>query len=71
MAAAQRVPAHVIGNGKNTIQELIDETNKDPRRGYGHENVLTEITVDRDTLDLLEKKNTRLKLFPLPMNLCI
>lgn len=55
VAAAKRVPAHVVGNGKDTIQQLIDETNQDPRRGYGHENVLTEITVDRDTLDLLEK----------------
>lgn len=55
VAAAKRVPAHVVGNGKDTIQQLIDETNLDPRRGYGHENVLTEITVDRDTLDLLEK----------------
>jgi len=58
------VPANVVGNGKNTIQELIDETNKDPRRGYGHENVLTEITVDRDTLDLLEKKNYTLESVP-------
>ena len=55
VAAAKRVPAHVVGDGKNTIQYLIDETNKDPRRGYGHENVLTQIDVDRDTLDLLEK----------------
>jgi cyanophycin synthetase len=43
---------------------LIDETNKDPRRGYGHENVLTEITVDRDTMDLLEKKNYTLESIP-------
>jgi len=57
VAAAKRVPAHVVGNGKDSIQKLIEETNKDPRRGYGHENVLTEIDVDRDTLDLLEKLN--------------
>jgi cyanophycin synthetase len=38
-----------------TIQELITTTNLDPRRGYGHENVLTQIDVDRDTEDLLEK----------------
>ena len=54
IAAAQRVPAHVIGNGKNTIQELIDITNEDPRRGYGHENVLTEITIDRSTERLID-----------------
>ncbi|RZJ75028.1 MAG: cyanophycin synthetase [Flavobacterium sp.] len=56
VAAALRVPAHIKGDGKSTIQELIDLENADPRRGYGHENVLTEITVDRDTEDLLEKK---------------
>lgn len=64
VAAAQRVPAHVTGDGKSTIQELIDTENNDPRRGYGHENVLTEITVDRDTLDLLEKKNYTLDTVP-------
>lgn len=55
VAAAQRVPANVVGNGENTIAELIEIENQDPRRGYGHENVLTEITIDRDSLDLLAK----------------
>jgi cyanophycin synthetase len=57
VAAAKRVPAHVVGNGSKTIQQLIDTTNLDPRRGYGHENVLTQIDIDRDTTDLLEKLN--------------
>ena len=43
IAVAERTPAHVVGNGKNTIQELVDEINSDSRRGYGHENVLTQI----------------------------
>lgn len=64
VAAAQRVPAHVVGDGKSTISRLIEETNKDPRRGYGHENVLTEITVDRDTTDLLEKRGYSLDTVP-------
>lgn len=64
VAAAKRVPAHVVGDGKNTIQYLIDETNKDPRRGYGHENVLTQIDVDRDTLDLLEKLDYTVESIP-------
>ncbi len=55
VAAAQRVPAHVIGDGEKSIRELIDLENQDPRRGYGHENVLTEIEIDRDSLDLLDK----------------
>jgi len=54
-AAALREPAHVIGDGKATIQELIDTENKDPRRGYGHENVLTEISIDKETFDELAK----------------
>jgi cyanophycin synthetase len=64
VAAAKRVPAHVIGNGKDTIQQLIDTTNLDPRRGYGHENVLTQIDVDRDTEDLLEKLGSTLETIP-------
>lgn len=61
VAAALRVPAHVVGDGVSTIQQLIDKENEDPRRGYGHENVLTEITVDRDTLDLLDKRGFTLE----------
>ena len=61
VGAALRVPAHVKGDAKHTVQELIDIENQDPRRGYGHENVLTEIIVDRDTLDLLEKKGYTLE----------
>lgn len=53
VAAAKRTPAHVVGNGSSTIQELIDEVNKDPRRGYGHENVLTQISVNDLTLGLI------------------
>lgn len=57
VAAARRVPAHVVGDGLKTIQELIEVENNDPRRGYGHENVLTEILVDKDTNELLDKLN--------------
>jgi cyanophycin synthetase len=64
VAAAKRVPAHIIGNGVDTIQQLIATTNLDPRRGYGHENVLTQIDVDRDTEDLLEKLNYTLETIP-------
>ncbi|GAA4334596.1 cyanophycin synthetase [Mucilaginibacter gynuensis] len=64
VAAALRVPAHVKGDGVLTVQQLIDKENTDPRRGYGHENVLTEISVDRDTLDLLEKREYTLESVP-------
>ena len=64
VAAAQRVPAHVVGDGINSIEELIEIVNADPRRGYGHENVLTEIDIDRDSLELLEKRNLTVKSIP-------
>lgn len=56
ICAALRTPASVKGDGKNTIQHLIDETNKDPRRGYGHEKVLTQITIDQFTQKMLDEK---------------
>lgn len=55
IAVAERVPAHVRGDGKSTIQQLIDETNADPRRGYGHENVLTQIDIDGQTMRCITK----------------
>ncbi|SLN41525.1 Cyanophycin synthetase [Roseivivax jejudonensis] len=55
IAAARRRPAHVEGDGKRTIQQLIDDENKDPRRGVGHENLLTQIKVDEQTHRMLEQ----------------
>ncbi|MEG0761982.1 MAG: cyanophycin synthetase, partial [Chryseobacterium sp.] len=64
IAAARRVPAHVIGDGELNLQQLIDKENQDPRRGYGHENVLTEISIDKDTTELLEKLHYTLDTVP-------
>jgi len=60
VAAATRTPASVVGDGKSTIQELINAVNKDPRRGYGHEKVLTAITIDHQTEFILKEKNLTL-----------
>ncbi len=54
ICAALRTPASVVGDGVHTIQWLIDETNKDPRRGFGHEKVLTQITIDQFTQKMLD-----------------
>jgi len=54
VAAAKRTPAHVIGDGKSTVKELIDKVNEDPRRGYGHENVLTMITINELTKTIIK-----------------
>lgn len=56
IAVAERVPAHVIGDSRSTILELIEETNKDPNRGDGHANILTKIVVDRTVENILERQ---------------
>ncbi len=64
ISAALRTPASVIGDGGHTIQWLIDETNKDSRRGYGHEKVLTQITVDQFTQKMLDDHGYTLETIP-------
>ena len=54
VAAARRRPAHVVGDGKATLRELIDKENADPRRGVGHENLLTQIHIDEQTERMVE-----------------
>ncbi|MDP9193515.1 MAG: cyanophycin synthetase [Acidobacteriota bacterium] len=53
IAAAERVPAHVIGDGEHTIAQLAEIENLDSRRGEGHEKVLTKIKIDVPTERLL------------------
>ncbi|AFZ66833.1 cyanophycin synthetase [Deinococcus peraridilitoris] len=55
VAVAERIPAHVVGDGRRTIQELVEEINQDPRRGDGHENVMTRIVIDQHVIDLLAR----------------
>jgi len=56
VAAAKRVPGHVIGDGEHSIKDLIEIVNSDPRRGIGHEKVLTKIQLDHQVDELLAKK---------------
>jgi cyanophycin synthetase len=64
ICAALRTPASVTGDGMHTIQQLIDKTNADPRRGYGHEKVLTQIRVDDFTWKMLHDKGYTLETVP-------
>ena len=66
VAVAERVPAHVRGDGVHTVQELIDITNQDPRRGIGHEKILTRITVDDAVIELLAEQGLTLDSVPEP-----
>lgn len=64
ICAALRTPASVTGDGEKTVQQLIDETNRDPRRGFGHEKVLTQITVDGFTMKSLADQDLSLDSVP-------
>ncbi len=64
ICAALRTPACVTGDGEHSIQFLVDEVNKDPRRGYGHEKVLTQITIDNDTHKMLDERGYTLDTVP-------
>ena len=55
-AIAERVPAHVVGDGTHTVEELVRITNADPRRGVGHEKVLTRIKVDDAAIELVREQ---------------
>jgi len=61
IAGAKRTPALVTGDGVHTVQQLIEIVNSDPRRGYGHEKVLTAIKIDDTTLAMLQEKNFTLE----------
>ncbi|MEJ7726764.1 MAG: ATP-grasp domain-containing protein, partial [Actinomycetes bacterium] len=56
VALAERVPAHVVGDGENTVAQLVEITNADPRRGVGHEKVLTRIKVDEAAVALVREQ---------------
>lgn len=53
VAAACRTPALVVGDGKSTVQQLVDTVNADPQRGFGHNRILTQITIDDQTHRLM------------------
>src|SRR6266498_3859152 len=53
VAVSKRVPGHVVGDGVHTIEELVEEVNRDPRRGIGHEKVLTRLAFDQQADTLL------------------
>ena len=54
IAVSKRVPGHVVGDGTLTIEQLVEKVNEDPRRGIGHEKVLTRIELDYQAVRLLE-----------------
>jgi cyanophycin synthetase len=63
-AVAQRVPAGVTGDGKHSVRQLVDIENSDPRRGIGHERVLTRIRMTPTAEDLVRTQGFGLEDVP-------
>ncbi|MFZ5641459.1 MAG: cyanophycin synthetase [Bacillota bacterium] len=66
VAAAERIPAFVVGDGKHSIEELVEIVNSDPLRGDGHEKPLTRIRIDQVVLMVLARQHRNLGDVPAP-----
>jgi cyanophycin synthetase len=64
VAIAERVPAHVVGDGRRSVAALVEQTNLDVRRGIGHEKVLTKIKIDEAAAELVKKQGYGLEDVP-------
>ena len=64
VAVAEKIPAHVIGDGIHTIEELVEMENKNPLRGKGHEKPLTKLTIDTISKMTLKKQGFDLENIP-------
>lgn len=64
VAASERRPPQVVGDGVSTVRELIDAVNRDPARGEGHERPLTRVAVDDELVDLLGERGMGLDHVP-------
>jgi cyanophycin synthetase len=56
VAVSRRVPGHVVGDGVHSIEELVEQVNRDPRRGIGHEKVLTRLSFDHQAETMMARK---------------
>jgi cyanophycin synthetase len=70
IAVAERVPAHVVGNGRDAIAALVEQENQDHRRGEGHDNILTQIQLDAATDEMLSRQGFTLDTVLQPDQVC-
>lgn len=64
IAAAQRIPPMVMGDGQHSIGELIDQVNQDPLRLNHHNGFLTKISIDQVVLGFLKQQNLTVQSIP-------
>ncbi|HYG77039.1 MAG TPA: cyanophycin synthetase [Planctomycetota bacterium] len=56
IAASERIPPIVCGDGRSSIRDLVDAVNRDPRRGKGHDKPMTRMRLDDVTRECLHKQ---------------
>ncbi|MBW8770910.1 MAG: cyanophycin synthetase [Gemmatimonadetes bacterium] len=64
VACAERVPARVFGDGGKSVRALIEQENRDPRRGIGHTKILTHLPTDDETVRYLEAQGLSMDSVP-------
>lgn len=64
VAAAERIPAYIVGDGQHTVKELVEITNKNPLRGDGHGKALSKLTLDSIALAVLSKQKVTINSVP-------
>jgi D-alanine-D-alanine ligase-like ATP-grasp enzyme len=55
IAVCKRVPANILGDGIKTIERLVGEKNRDPRRGEGHVTPLEKIQLGETEKNVLRE----------------
>ncbi|MDD3481177.1 MAG: hypothetical protein PHW75_03075 [Patescibacteria group bacterium] len=64
LGVINRIPANIVGDGKNSIKKLIIKKNKDPRRGVAHEKSLVKIKIDESVRQFLATTGLNLDSVP-------
>ncbi|MGH9935700.1 MAG: cyanophycin synthetase, partial [Blastocatellia bacterium] len=65
-AASERIPAHVVGDGKRTISELVENANRHPARGDAHDRPLTKIAIDPAMMEFMRRRGLTIHYRPKP-----
>ncbi len=56
VAAAIRLPAHVVGDGLHDVRTLVARANEDPRRGDGFARLMVYIEIEAEAMMLLRQQ---------------
>lgn len=65
-AAARGEPIFIVGDGQSTVQQLLDELNRDPRRGLLEEHLLDPVLLEREPAAVLELQRQNLSTESVP-----